>query len=189
MRVFVINFFLFFSFALFAQQITIQNFNSSEMNRVLLKTFNEYRKSKGLDTLVYAESVFDSLSYPNCVEVASSGKFYHPSITERWKHEGLRESIVSESYKKVGGDVMRHSSGLPWLDTWENAFRSYGVFTTYEEIAKIAIDSWEMSSGHSRVQNMSFESGGLPGLFSCHSVYGRNGYIYIYINFVKVHRS
>lgn len=189
MKVFVISFFMFFSFGLLSQQITIQNFNSSEMNRVLLKAFNDYRKSKGLDTLVYSEAVFDSLSYPNCVEVASSCNFYHPSITERWKHKPLRESIVYESFNKVGGNVMRHSSGLPWLDTWENAFRSYGVFTTYEEIAKIAIDSWEKSPGHSRVQNMSFESGGLPGLFSCHSAYGRNGYVYIYINFVTVHRN
>ena len=189
MRFFVVLFFLIINTVLLSQQINNQNFNSSEMNRVLLKTFNEFRKSKGLDTLIYSETVFDSLSYPNCVEVSSSCKFYHPSLTNRWKNKTLRELIVNESYNKIGGNVMRHSSGLPWMDTWENAFRSYGIFNTYEEIAKVAIESWENSPAHSRVQNMSFMSSDLPGLFSCHSDYGKNGYIYIYINFVTVHRK
>ncbi len=189
MKIFVIHFLLFFNFYLFSQQINSQNFNSSEMNRVLLKSFNEYRKSKGLDTLIYSQTVFDSLSYKNCVEVSSSCGFYHPSITNRWKNKGLRELIVKESFNSVGGNVIRHSSGLPWMDARENAFRTYGSFTTYEEIAKLAIESWENSPSHSRVQNMSFVSGNLPGVFSCHSAYGKNGYIYIYINFVTVHRN
>jgi hypothetical protein len=189
MRFFIVHFLLIINFYLFSQQINSENFNSSEMNRVLLKSFNEFRKSKGLDTLIYSQTVFDSLSYPNCVEVSSSCGFYHPSITIRWKNKGLRELIVKESFNSVGGDVLRHSSGLPWLDTWENAFRTYGSFTTYEEIAKLAIDSWEKSPSHNRVQNMSFVSGDLPGLFSCHSERGKNGYIYIYINFVTVHRN
>jgi hypothetical protein len=178
----------FFSFFSFSQVIDSKNFNSSEMNRVLLKKFNSYRLSKGLDTLVYSQVSFDSLSFKNCVEVANSGKFYHPSITERWKKQPIRESIVNESKNKVGGDVIRHSTGLPWLETWENAFRVNGYFKTYEEIADLAIKSWENSPSHNRVQNLDFESGGLPGFFSCHSVYTKEGYLYIYINFVKVHR-
>ena len=170
-------------------KITRENFNSDIMNKVLLRKFNEFRRSRGLDTLVYSQVVFDSLSYPNCKEVAESGRFYHPSINEKWKHRILREMIVSEAKSTIGGEVKRHSSGLPWIDTWENAFRSLSSFTNYNDIAKLAIESWENSSGHKRVQNMAFTSGNLPGLFSCHSIYGANQYIYIYINFVKIHRD
>ncbi|MBM3185734.1 MAG: fibrobacter succinogenes major paralogous domain-containing protein [Bacteroidetes bacterium] len=170
-------------------KITKGNFNSDIMNKVLLRRFNEFRRFKGLDTLVFSQVVFDSLSYTNCLEVAQSGRFYHPKITERWKHPILREMIVSEAESTLGGEVKRHSSGLPWLDTWENAFRSLGSFTNYNDIAKLAIESWEKSSGHKRVQNMEFKSGNLPGLFSCHSIYAENQYIYIYINFVKLHRD
>ena len=180
---------VFLSFNSLSQRITIENFNSSELNRVLLNEINSYRKNKGLDTLVYSQVVFDSLSFPNCVEVSNSGLFYHPVITEKWKHSILREMIVSESITKVGGTVDRHSSGLPWLDTYENALRSYNNFTSYEQIAKFAISSWETSPSHNRVQNLDFDSGDLPGLFSCHSSYGKNGYVYIYINFVRVHRN
>jgi uncharacterized protein (TIGR02145 family) len=170
-------------------KITRENFNSDIMNKVLLRKFNEFRRSRGLDTLVYSQVVFDSLSYPNCKEVAESGRFYHPSISERWKHRILREMIVSEAELRIGGEVKRHSSGLPWLDTWENAFRCLSSFTNYNDIAKLAIESWENSKSHKRVQNMAFTSGNLPGLFSCHSIYGANQYIYIYINFVKTHRD
>lgn len=189
MKIFVLFFLLVINYSLVSQQINIQNFNSSEMNLVLLKKFNEFRKSKNLDTLVYSKIVFDSLSYPNCVEVSSSCNFYHPSITKKWKNKDLRELIVNEAYDKIGGEVLRHSSGLPWLDIRENAFRTYSLFNSYEELAKLAIDSWELSPSHNKVQNMSFLSSKLPGVFSCHSEYGKNGYIYIYINFVTIHRE
>lgn len=191
MKTLILTFLVFFNSYLFSQQFDSQNFNSSEMNKALLKQINIYRKSKGLDTLVYSQVVFDSISYQNCNEVAISGGFYHPDIHDKWKHSTLREMIVKESYSKIGGGVMRHSSGLPWLETWENAFRvhNYISSTSYDELAKFAIKSWETSPSHNRVQNMSFSSNGLPGMFSCHSVYAKNGYIYIYINYVMVHRE
>ena len=188
MKYLIFLFLVFVSGYSLSQLLTSDNFDPSKLNAALLKEFNNYRRSKGLDTLVYSQTCFDSLSYPNCVEVASSGKFYHPYINDKWKRQELREMIVKDSKSSVGGSVVRHSSGLPWLDTYENAFRSYGKYYSYESLAKMAIESWELSPAHNRVQNLDFTSSGLPGLFSCHSEFGVNGYVYIYINFIRVHR-
>jgi hypothetical protein len=174
---------------LFSQKITKDNFNPSEMNKALLLEFNEYRKSKGLDTLIYSKTLFDSISYPNCMEVSKSCKFYHPYIKEKWQHKELRQMIVNESVKTVGGGFKLNTLGLPWMDVYENAFRSYITFDSYKEMAKLAIKSWSLSPSHDRVQNLVFESGGLPGSIACHSYYGENNYLYIFIDFVMIHRD
>jgi hypothetical protein len=75
------------------------------------------------------------------------------------------------------------------MDTHENAFRTTKRFITDEELAEFAIYRWSISEkGHREIQMMSYMTMGLPGMYSCHSELGSNGYVYIYINFVKIHR-
>ena len=50
--------------------------------------------------------------------------------------------------------------------------------------------TWSISDkGHREIQMLSYTTMGLPGMYSCHSEMGGNGYVYIYINFVKIRRS
>jgi hypothetical protein len=159
------------------------------MDKVMLKEFNIYRRSLNLDTLVYSDVLFKTFSKPNCVEVTKSLSFYHPDIRNTWFNTDLKSRIANESLVKIGGNIISHSDGTYWMDTYENAFRTTRRFETYEELAEYAIYAWSISDkGHREVQMMSYMTMGLPGMFSCHSELGTNGYVYIYINFVKVHR-
>ena len=171
-----------------SQQLDYTYFNSQKMDKAMLKEFNEYRTSLNLDTLAYSDELFKTFSKPNCVEVTKSLSFYHPDIRNTWFNTDLKFRIAKESSVKIGGKIISHSDGTYWMDTYENAFRTTRRFNTYEELAEYAIYSWSISDGHREVQMMSYISMGLPGMFSCHSELGTNGYVYIYINFVKLHR-
>ncbi len=158
-----------------SQQLDYTYFNSQKMDKAMLKEFNEYRTSLNLDTLAYSDELFTTFSKPNCIEVTKSLSFYHPNIRNTWFNTDLKFRIAKESSVKIGGKIISHSDGTYWMDT-------------YEELAEYAIYSWSISDGHREVQMMSYLSMGLPGMFSCHSELGTNGYVYIYINFVKIHR-
>jgi hypothetical protein len=172
-----------------SQQLDYTYFNTEKMDKAMLKEFNEYRSSLNLDTLAYSDELFKTFSKPNCVEVTKSLSFYHPDIRNTWFNTDLKFRIAKESSVKIGGKIISHSDGTYWMDTYENAFRTTRRFNTYEELAEYAIYTWSISDkGHREVQMMSYLSMGLPGMFSCHSELGTNGYVYIYINFVKLHR-
>jgi hypothetical protein len=172
-----------------SQRIDYTHFDTYLMDRAMLKEFNEYRRNIGLDTLVYSDELFKTVSKPNCVEVANSGTFYHPYINDIWSNTDIKYRIAQESKNKIGGIFKFHSNGTYWMDTHENAFRTTKRFNTYEELAEYAIYSWSISEkGHREIQMMSYMTMGLPGMYSCHSELSSNGYVYIYINFVKIHR-
>jgi|LauGreDrversion4_2_1035121.scaffolds.fasta_scaffold110543_2 hypothetical protein len=173
-----------------SQQIDYSHFNTDLMNKAMLKEFNMYRRSLSLDTLVYSEELYKTFSKPNCVEVSNSGGFYHPYINTIWATSDIKPRIAKESLNKIGGTPKLNGDGSFWMDTHENAFRTTKTFNTYEELAEYAIYSWSISTkGHRETQMMSFMTMGLPGMYSCHSELGSNGYVYIYINFVKIRRS
>lgn len=182
-------FFLFVSICL-SQRIDYSHFSYELMNKAMIKEFNEFRRSIGVDTLVYSDELFKTISKPNCVEVSSSGGFYHPSLIDKWHGTDIKSRIAKESLLKIGGTLKLNGDGSFWMDVHENAFRTTKRFETYEELAEFAIYSWSISDkGHREIQMMSYMTVGLPGMFSCHSEFASNGYVYIYINFVKIRRS
>jgi hypothetical protein len=172
-----------------SQSITVENFDSEKMNQALLSEFNKFRKERNLDTLIYSKPLHDSVSYPNCLEVSGSGKLYHPVITKRWVENGVKNLIANESKKLFNDNISTSTTGLPTMEYWENIFRwDVDSFNSYEEMARYAIETWELSPGHKKTQNTSFLNKDLPGFFACHSIYVPNGHIYIFINFVRVWR-
>lgn len=183
--VFVLNWFFSYS-----QLVTPENFNSKVVNKLLLKEINNFRKKRGLDTLVFSKTLYDSLSYPNCIEVVKSGEFYHPNIEKKWKQGTIKRMIANESYKLFKDTVITYDNNNPWITYYENGFRaSLSMVSTYSELVKLAIDSWELSPEHKKTQNAVFKSKGLPSFFSCHAEYSKDGYVYIFINYTLVHRE
>jgi hypothetical protein len=182
----------------FSQNLDYKNFKPELMNNALLREFNNYRRDINIDTLVYSKSLHLDISKPNCVEVSKSGGFYHPDISDVWFNTNLKKRISEESIKLIGGTLKKHSDGSFWMDTYENAFLfelyraksdNVKVFSTYEELAKYTIYRWSISTkGHREVQMMSFTSMGLPGMFSCHSEINDKGVVFVFMNFVRVHR-
>jgi hypothetical protein len=73
-----------------SQQIDYTHFDTYLMNKAMLKEFNEYRRNLGLDTLVYSDELFKTISKPNCVEVSNSGNFYHPYINDIWSNTDIK---------------------------------------------------------------------------------------------------
>ena len=179
-------FFLVFSKSI-SQTIDYNNFDEDLFDIVLIKEFNNFRRTNGLDTLVYSSSLHNSISEPNCVEVSLSGRFYHPDINDKWANSGIKNQIARESNLILGGKILKHGDGTYYMDTWENAFRSTKKFNTYQELAKFTIQSWSASTEHNKIQMKSFKSGGLPGMFSCDTEYV-GGVVFVYMNFVLVNR-
>jgi len=180
----------FFIFCIsFGQSINYNNFNSDKMNSVLLFEMNSFRKTLYLDTLVYSNFLYLKIAKPNCEEVVLSGSFYHPIIDEYWKTSDVKDSIGSETLKKVGGILnTRTKLGKPGMLIRENAYRTSLRFATYQDAAKHVIDSWKKSEGHHMAQTADYSDQNLPGVFACHSILSSDGFVYIYIEFVKVYR-
>lgn len=187
MKITPVLLFYFFISSVFSQTINYNDFDEDLFDIVLIREFNNFRRTNGLDTLVYSSSLHNSISEPNCVEVSNSGKFYHPDINVKWSTSGVKNQIARESNLMIGGKILKHSDGTYYMDTWENAFRSTKKFNTYQELAKFAIYSWSQSVEHNKIQMKSFKSSGLPGMFACDTEYV-NGVVFVYMNFVSIYR-
>jgi len=170
------------------QSIDYDNFDSEKMNRALLDEMNSFRRSSNVDTLVYSEYLFLKVAKPNCEEVVNSGDFYHPIIDEYWKASDVKDSIGSESLRKIGGTLKYNKLGKPGMLLRENAYRSNLRFTTYEDAAQHVIESWKKSEGHHMAQTAQYCDENLPGVFACHSILSSDGFVYIYFEFVKLYR-
>ena len=180
----------FFIFCIsFGQSINYNKFDSDKMNSALLFEMNSFRKTLYLDTLVYSNFLYLKIAKPNCEEVVLSGSFYHPIIDEYWKTSDVKDSIGSETLKKVGGILnTRTKLGKPGMLIRENAYRTSLRFATYQDAAKHVIESWKKSEGHHMAQTADYSDQNLPGVFACHSILSSDGFVYIYIEFVKVYR-
>jgi|LakMenE01Jun11ns_1017448.scaffolds.fasta_scaffold9794574_1 hypothetical protein len=180
----------FFIFCIsFGQSINYNKFDSDKMNSALLFEMNSFRKTLYLDTLVYSNFLYLKIAKPNCEEVVLSGSFYHPIIDEYWKTSDVKDSIGSETLKKVGGILnTRTKLGKPGMLIRENAYRTSLRFASYQDAAKHVIESWKKSEGHHMAQTANYSDQNLPGVFACHSILSSDGFVYIYIEFVKVYR-
>jgi hypothetical protein len=180
----------FFIFCIsFGQSINYNKFDSDKMNSALLFEMNSFRKTLYLDTLVYSNFLYLKIAKPNFEEVVLSGNFYHPIIDEYWKTSDVKDSIGSETLKKVGGILnTRTKLGKPGMLIRENAYRTSLRFATYQDAAKHVIESWKKSEGHHMAQTANYSDQNLPGVFACHSILSSDGFVYIYIEFVKVYR-
>lgn len=178
------------SFLCVSQKIDYSNFNNISLNNELIKEFNQFRTKSNLDTLVYSSELYKAISKVNCIEVSNSEQFYHPDLKQYWVGTDLKSKITIECIKnKIGGNFKIKTDNTYWMDVYENAFRTTRHFETYKDLAKFAIYTWSVSKkGHSEVQSMTFSTMGLPGIFSCHSELSKNGFVYVFINFVKIHR-
>jgi hypothetical protein len=181
---------LFASSCVLSQELYYKNFNSDVMNKVLEHEINKFRRSRGLDTLVHSDVVFNQISKVNCKQVADSGRLYHPNFAPKWNNT-IKRPIAEEAERKIGGKVVLINDGdTYYVNMAENAFRTNQIFATYQGIAKHAIECWEASTkGHKEAQNRVYASGGLPGVFACHCIRGKDGFIYIFINYVEIVRD
>ena len=173
----------------FGQTIDYNEFDSQKMNKSLLSEMNRFRRDLYLDTLIYSNFLYAKIAKPNCEEVVNSGNFYHPIIDVYWKTSDVKDSIGSESLRKIGGILNTNTKyGKPGMLIRENAYRTTVRFATYQDAAKHVIDSWKKSEGHQMAQTAQYSDKNLPGVFACHSILSSDGFVYIYIEFVKLYR-
>ena len=173
----------------FGQTIDYNEFDSQKMNKSLLSEMNRFRRDLYLDTLIYSNFLYAKIAKPNCEEVVNSGNFYHPIIDVYWKTSDVKDSIGSESLRKIGGILNTNTKyGKPGMLIRENAYRTTVRFATYQDAAKHVIDSWKNSEGHQMAQTAQYSDKNLPGVFACHSILSSDGFVYIYIEFVKLYR-
>lgn len=171
-----------------SQTINYNNFDSDIFDKKMLIEINKLRRSRGLDTLIRSNSLYNIFTKPNCVEVSNSNRFYHPSNNERYFNGYNRNQIINEIQSVYGGQSLILNNGLPKMDLYENCFRTNFDFKTYDDMVKHIINGWENSEGHRRIQNLSYESSNLPGVFSCSSIMKEDGMIYVFVNYAKIHR-
>ena len=171
-----------------SQAVSYETFNSDLLNKKVLIEINKLRRGRGLDTLVPSISVYNIYSKQNCIEVASSGKFYHPETNERFNNEYLRNLITEESKRMFGGQNVILNNGLPKINEYENGFKSTMKYSSYNELAERIIIAWENSPSHKEAQNLPYSSSNIPGVFACHSVMNPDGTIFVFVNYIKIFR-
>ena len=170
------------------QVVSYETFDSDLLNKKVLIEINKLRRNRGLDTLVPSVSVYNIYSKPNCIEVAGSGKFYHPETNERFNNQYLRNLITDESKKMHGGQNVLLSNGSPKINEYENGFKSTMIYNSYDELAQRIIIAWENSPSHKEAQNLPYSSSNIPGVFACHSVMNPDGTIFVFVNYIKIFR-
>lgn len=196
--------FIYSSLLSFSQKINYYNFNSDSLNNAVLRQLNSYRKNNGLDTLVYSKVLHQQITKKHCEEVSYMvyNKFrsttYHILVDSVLRYTNFKNDIGNESLEKIGGVLSIGSPSLkPRLDFSENIHRSnddtltqHVGFNTYDEIAKFAVYRWSISTkGHAEAQLRDYSSQGLPGMFACHTVMTKDNVVYVFVNFVTIHRK
>lgn len=186
------------------QKINYSNFNSDSLNNAVLRQLNLFRIKNGVDTLVYSKILHEQITKKHCEEVSYMvyNKLrvttYHILVDSFLRYSNFKREIGNESLLKIGGVLSIGSpSMMPRLDYSENIHRSnddistpYFGFNSYDEIAKFAIYRWSISTkGHSEAQLRNYSSQGLPGMFACHSVMTKDNVVYVFVNFVTIHRK
>jgi hypothetical protein len=189
MKTFLTLIFVLISNLVLTQVVSYETFDSDLLNKKVLIEINKLRRSRGIDTLVTSVSVYNIYSKPNCIEVAGSGKFYHPETNERFNNQYLRTLITEESKKMYGGQNVLLSDGSPRMNEYENGFKSTMSYNSYDELAQRIVIAWENSPSHKEVQNLSYVSANIPGVFACHSVMNSDGTIFVFVNYIKIFRS
>lgn len=188
----------------FGQRINYTNFNSDSLNNAVLRQLNLFRMNNGVDTLVYSKVLHEQITKKHCEEVSYMvyngfrSTTYHIIVDSVLRYTNFKNDIGNESLEKIGGVLSIGSPSLkPRLDYSENIHRSnddtstpHIGFNTYDEIAKFAIYRWSISTkGHAEAQLRDYSSQGLPGMFACHTVMTKDNIVYVFVNFVTIHRK
>lgn len=195
---------LFLPILSFGQRINYTNFNSDSLNNAVLRQLNLFRMNNGVDTLVYSKVLHEQITKKHCDEVSYMvyngfrSATYHIIVDSVLRYTNFKNDIGNESLEKIGGVLSIGSPSLkPRLDFSENIHRSnddtstpHIGFNTYDEIAKFAIYRWSISTkGHAEAQLRDYSSQGLPGMFACHTVMTKDNIVYVFVNFVTIHRK
>lgn len=195
---------LFLPILSFGQRINYTNFNSDSLNNAVLRQLNLFRMNNGVDTLVYSKVLHEQITKKHCEEVSYMvyngymSTTYHIIVDSVLRYTNFKNDIGNESLEKIGGVLSIGSPSLkPRLDYSENIHRSnddtstpHIGFNTYDEMAKFAIYRWSISTkGHAEAQLRDYSSQGLPGMFACHTVMTKDNVVYVFVNFVTIHRK
>ena len=187
----------------YSQKINFYNFNSDSLNNAVLRQLNIFRATNGVGPLVYSDVLFKQITKKNCEEVTYmvrngfTNEPYHVKLDTFLQVSNFKNDLGNESLKKIGGVLsigypsykprVSYSENIHWSN--DDSSTPHFGYCSYDEIAKFVVYRWSISTkGHSEAQLADYSSQGLPGMFACHSIMTENNIVYVFVNFVKVHR-
>jgi hypothetical protein len=170
-----------------AQVIDYNNFDKKLFEETLFNKLNEYRKSKGVDTVIWSNTIYTQITLHQMEKMVKANKLFHPDVKPMWDSLRVRQLIAKESDKLVGVKTSVSVCTGPSMTFYENAYWTSKIDGTYDDLADRTIKGWEQSFIHNATQYASFEKGGKPGLAACTVGVTSTG-VYVTFNFVKVYR-
>jgi len=178
--------FLFMTKAFFGQVIDTNNFNYPELEKMILKKINEYRKTKNLNTLACSEVLKINVSVRTSSANALKDSLFHMLFPQN--DTVLSRKLYNELYKITNGKCGNKIPlfiGVP--DGGEIICAHKGLHETYDELASTIVNSWLNSPKHKAIIENKFEViGNTPGLFSCSVKKSKGGRYYSTVNFVCI---
>jgi uncharacterized protein YkwD len=171
-----------------AQVIDYNNFDKKLFEKVLFNKLNEYRKLKGVEPLLWSETIYTQITTHQMKKMIKVDRLFHPDMRPMWDSLRVRHLIAKESDKLVGVKTSVSICSGASMTLYENAYWTVTIDGTYDDLAERAIKGWEKSYMHNATQYASFENCGKPGLAACTVGMTSRG-VYVTFNFVRVYRK
>ena len=171
-----------------AQVIDYNNFDKKLFEKVLFDKLNEYRKLKGVETLLWSKTIYSQITVHQMKKMIKVDRLFHPDMRPMWDSLRVRQLIANESDKLVGVKTSVSICSGASMTLYENAYWTGNIDGPYDDLAERAIKGWEQSFIHNATQYASFENHGKPGLAAC-TVGLTNRGVYVTFNFVEVRRK
>jgi hypothetical protein len=170
-----------------AQVIDYNNFDKKLFEKVLFDKLNGYRKSKGVDTVIWSNVIYSQITVHQMEKMVKVNKLFHPDMKPMWDSLRVRQLIAKESDKLVGVKTSISVCTGPSMTIYENSLWTGKIEGTYDDLAERVIKGWEQSFIHNATQYASFEKKDKPGLAACTVGITSTG-VYVTFNFVEVYR-
>ena len=171
-----------------AQVVDYNNFDKKLFEKVLFNKLNEYRKLKGVETLLWSKTIYSQITVHQMKKMIKVDRLFHPDMRPMWDSLRVRQLIANESDKLVGVKTSVSICSGASMTLCENALWTGNIDGTYDDLAERAIKGWEQSFMHNATQYASFKNCDKPGLAAC-TVGLTNKGVYVTFNFVRVYRE
>ena len=174
----------------FRHLIDYDHFDNKLLERLVFKELNNYRDSLGVIDLLWSDVMYEHITCKQTEIVARGSLLYHPDLQIKFTDE-FRISLAKESQRITGIKSYYNCAPTAVTTLSENGFSWTLEDVSYEELAKIAIITWDRSYMHKCNQKYSYlVKGGGKGFVSISARLNYNmTKIFIFCNFSAVNKE
>jgi hypothetical protein len=174
----------------YAQNIDYNHFDSKLLEKLVFEELNRYRDSLCVVDLLWSEVMYSQISCKQTEILAQGSRIFHPDLDSLFT-EKFRINLAEES-QRLTGIRSQFNCGASAVTTLSENIFSWELYNvTYQDMARIAIDSWDKSFMHKCNQKYPYlVDGGGKGFVSISArLNDSKTKIFICCNFSQVHKE